>query len=80
MLLQGVCLSVSVRLPHVCLSASLTSVCLSVCLLLLLSAALNFKLTPAPFFTFPANHSTAFFLIVPSSRRSAYPNCDWLLH
>lgn len=76
MLLQGVCLSVSVRPPHVCLSASLTSVCL----LLLLSAALNFKLTPAPFFTFPANHSTAFFLIVPSSRRSAYPNCDWLLH
>lgn len=29
MLLQGVCLSVSVRPPHVCLSASLTSVCLS---------------------------------------------------
>lgn len=76
MLLQGVCLSLSVPLTSACLPP----LRLSVCLLLLLSAALNFKLTPAPFFTFPANHSTAFFLIVLSSRRSAYPNCDWLLH
>lgn len=80
MLLQGVCLSVCLCPSPSRLPVCLPYVCLSVCLLLLLSAALNFKLTPAPFFTFPANHSTAFFLIVPSSRRSAYPNCDWLLH